>query len=285
MSQIRFDGQVVVITGAGRGLGAAYARLIAALGGVVVVHDAGVAGDGSGFDPSIADAVVAEIVASGGQAAACYENLDEPAAAGAGIVEFAVARFGRLDALVHNAGLVVFADLEQSDPVLWRRMLAIAVDAPFHLARAAVPHMRREGYGRIVLTTSGRAMRVEDCVPGLVAYSTAKMARVGLMVGLAAELQGSGIEVNAISPVAATRVLRRQAPELLPELVAPAAAFLASSACDRSGVVIDAAGGRFAVGFWQHGEPIDLGPTPVSPEELAGLWRRVAGRDGAAKAG
>lgn len=284
MSQIRFDGQVVVITGAGRGLGAAYARLIAARGGSVVVHDAGVAGDGSGFDPSIADAVVAEIAAAGGQAAACYDNLEDEAA-GAAIVAFAVARFGRLDALIHNAGLVVFADLEQSDPALWRRMLAIGVDAPFHLARAAVPYMRRQGYGRIVLTTSGRAMRVEDCVPGLIAYSTAKMAQVGLMVGLAAELEGSGIEVNAISPVAATRVLRRQAPELLPELVAPAVAFLASSACDRSGVVVDAAGGRFAAGFWQHGEPIDLGPAPVPPEEFAGLWRRMAGRDGAAKAG
>ena len=284
MSQIRFDGQGVVVTGAGRGLGAAYARLIAARGGSVVVHDAGVAGDGSGFDPSIADAVVAEIAAAGGQAAACYDNLEDEAA-GAAIVGFAIARFGRVDALIHNAGLVVFADLDQNDPVLWRRMLAIGVDAPCHLTRAAAPYMRRQGYGRIVLTTSGRAMRVEDCLPGLTAYSTVKMAQVGLMVGLAAELQGGGIEVNAISPVAATRVLRRHAPELLPELVAPAVAFLASSACDRSGVVIDAAGGRFATGFWQHGEPIDLGPAPVPPEEFAPLWPRLPGRDDAAKAG
>lgn len=103
MSQIRFDGQVVVITGAGRGLGAAYARLIAALGGAVVVHDAGVAGDGSGFDPSIADDVVSEIVAAGGQAAACYDNLEDQADC-TRIVEVAVTHFGRLDALVHNAG-------------------------------------------------------------------------------------------------------------------------------------------------------------------------------------
>jgi NAD(P)-dependent dehydrogenase (short-subunit alcohol dehydrogenase family) len=282
MSEIRFDGQVVVITGAGRGLGAAYARLIAARGGSVVVHDAGVAADGGGFDPSVADAVVAEIVAAGGRAAACYDNLEDQAA-GARIVEFAVARFGRLDALVNNAGLVVFASLDESDPALWRRMMAIGVDAPFHLARAATPHMQRQGYGRIVLTTSGRAMRIEDCVPGLIAYSTAKMAQVGLMVGLAAELHGSGIAINAISPVAATRVLRRHAPQMLPELVAPAAAFLASSACDRSGVVIDAAGGRFAAGFWQHGESVDLGPAPVPPEDFASLWHRVL--PAAAKAG
>src|ERR1700723_556689 len=97
---IRFDRQAIIVTGAGRGLGAAYARLLAARGGAVVVHDAGVAQDGSGFDRSVADAVVAEIAAAGGTAAACYENLED-AAACARVVEFAVARFGRLDALVH----------------------------------------------------------------------------------------------------------------------------------------------------------------------------------------
>src|SRR5262249_54036046 len=150
-----------------------------------------------------------------------------------------------------------------------------------HLARAALPHMKRQGYGRIVLTTSGRAMRVDDCVPGLVAYSTVKMAQVGLMVGLAAELKGTDIHVNAISPVAATRGLRRHAPDLLPELVAPAVAFLASSACRTSGVVVNAAGGRFSIGAWQRGEAVDLGPSPATPEDIAQhwaqQWQRLAG--------
>src|SRR5206468_204777 len=95
---IRFDGQVAIVTGAGRGLGAAYARLLAARGAAVVVHDAGVAQDGSGHDPSVADGVVAEIAAAGGTAAASYENLED-ASAGVRLVDFAVARFGRLDAL------------------------------------------------------------------------------------------------------------------------------------------------------------------------------------------
>jgi NAD(P)-dependent dehydrogenase (short-subunit alcohol dehydrogenase family) len=271
---IRFDGQVVVITGAGRGLGAAYARLIAARGALVVVHDAGVAQDGSGSDPSVADAVVAEINAAGGVAAACYDNLENPAA-GVRIVEFAVSRFGRVDALVNNAGLVVFASIEETQPAVWDRMVAIGITAPFHLARAAIPHMRRQGYGRVVFTTSGRAMRTEDCVPGLTAYSAAKMAQVGIMVGLAAELPDTDIRVNAISPVAATRVLRRNAPELAPELVAPGVAFLASSACSASGRVLRAAGGRFSVAGWDRGETIDLGAAPISPEDILANWSRM----------
>ncbi|MGE0573881.1 SDR family NAD(P)-dependent oxidoreductase [Reyranella sp.] len=277
MGEIRFDGQVVVVTGAGRGLGATYARLIATLGGSVVVHDAGVAPDGSGFDPAVADGVVAEIAAGGGTAAACHENLED-AAACRRVVEFALAQFGRVDGLIHNAGLVVFASLEETAPEVWTRMIRIGVDAAFHLTRAAVPHMRRQGYGRIVLTTSGRAMRVEDCVPGLVAYATAKMAQVGLMVGLAAELRDAGVLVNAISPVAATRVLRRSAPELLPDYVAPGVAFLASSACNTSGAVLNAAGGRFSTSWWDHGEAVDLGPTLASVDEVASRWRQIVAR-------
>ena len=271
---IRFDGQVIIVTGAGRGLGAAYARLLAARGGAVVVHDAGVAQDGSGFNASVADAVASEITAAGGIAAACYENLEDPAGCGR-VVDFAVSHFGRVDAVVHNAGIVICATLEETGPAVWDRMVAIGVDAPFHLARAAVPYMRQQGYGRIVLTTSGRAMRVEDCVPGLIAYSAAKMAQVGLMVGLAAELRDSGIHVNAISPVAATRVLRRSAPELTPELVAPAVAFLASSTCKTSGTVLHAAGGRFSAAWWDHNDEFDLGPTPVSPEDFAVRWQQI----------
>ena len=271
---IRFDGQVVVVTGAGRGLGAAYARLIAARGGSLVVHDAGVAQDGTGFDPSVADAVVAEIAAAGGTAIACYENLEDRGA-GERIIDCTVRHYGRVDALVNNAGLVVFASLAETERVVWDRMVAIGISAPFELARAAIPHMRAQGYGRIVFTTSGRAMRVEDCVPGLIAYAAAKMAQVGLMVGLAAELNGENIHVNAISPVAATRVLRRSAPELAPDLVAPGVAFLASSACVASGAVLLAAGGRCRGAWWERSGTVDLGPAPASPEEVAAHWSRM----------
>jgi len=273
---IDFQGQVIVVTGAGRGLGAAYARLVASRGAAVLVHDAGVAADGSGSDPSVADGVVAEIAKAGGTAAACYENLEDAAACDR-IVSLALDRFGRLDALIHNAGLVMFASVEETEPPAWQRMVAIGINAPFHLSRAAIPHMRRQNYGRIVFTTSGRAMQVEHCVPGLVAYAAAKMAQVGLMVGLAAEFSGTNIRVNAVSPVAATRVLRRSAPDLRPELVAPGVAFLASSACATSGTVLNAAGGRFSAARWDRSGEVDLGPIPASPEDVADRWQQIIG--------
>lgn len=272
---IRFDGQVAVVTGAGRGLGAAYARLLARRGASVVVHDAGVAQDGRGFDPSVADGVVREILDQGGTAIACHENL-ESAAGCCRVIEVAIDRFGRADVLVHNAGLVIFASVEETDPATWDRMVNLGLHAPFHLVRTVLPHMRQQGYGRIVLTTSGRAMRLDSAAPGLAAYCVGKMGQLGLMVGLGAELRDLDIRVNAISPVAATRVLRRHAPELRPEHVAPGVAFLASSLCTFSGVVLRAAGGRFGIAECQFHDDVDLGPEPVEPEVVAQHWREIA---------
>jgi len=274
---IRFDGQVALITGAGRGLGAAYARLLASRGASVVVHDAGVAPDGSGFDPGIADEMVQQIAKSGGTAVACHENL-ESAAGCRRAIELSLERFGRIDVLIHNAGLVVFSTLEDLDDATWERMMNVGVQSAFYLIRAAIPHMRQQGYGRIVLTTSGRAMRVADAVPGLVAYSMGKMAQLGLMVGLAVEMESTNIRINAVSPIAATRVLRRSAPELLPELVAPGVAFLASSQCEVSGVVLRAMGGRFSTAHWSFTDEIDFGRVASTPEGIAARWLEILGR-------
>ena len=275
-SQIRFDGQVAIVTGAGRGLGAAYARLLATRGAAVIVHDAGVAQDGTGFDPIFANDVAQQIASAGGIAVPCHENLEKPAACRR-VVTQAIDHFGRVDALVHNAGLVIFAELAKTRPEIWNRMINLGVHAPFHLLQAALPHMCQQGYGRIVLTTSGLALAVVDCVPGLAAYNVGKIAQLGLMVGVAAELQNIDIKINAISPVAATRMLQRSAPELLPELVAPGVAFLASAACTASGVVLRAAGGRFSAASWTGSDGIDLGPVPVEPEVIASHWQQIVG--------
>jgi NAD(P)-dependent dehydrogenase (short-subunit alcohol dehydrogenase family) len=273
---IRFDGRAVLVTGAGRGLGRAYARAFAARGGAVVVHDAGVGRGGQGGDPAVADAVVEEIRSSGGTAVASYENLSSEDACIA-VVERAVTEFGRLDVVVNNAGLVIYEPIEEAARS-WEVTRSVQIDAPFHISRAAFPVMKRERYGRLVFTTSGIAMSAEDTRPGLAAYCAGKMAQFGLMVVFAAEGREHGILVNAISPVAATRVYTRPAEpgELEPEQVAPGVVYLASEACRVSGVVLAAAGGRFSVRRWTRGPELDLGREPVEPEVIADAWERIS---------
>jgi NAD(P)-dependent dehydrogenase (short-subunit alcohol dehydrogenase family) len=275
---IRFDGQVVLVTGAGRGLGAAHARLFASLGAAVVVHDAGVGLDGSGQDPSVADAVAEEISAAGGVAEPNHEDLTEPGAPER-IVRFTLERFERLDALVHNAGLLAWREIEETDDALWRRIRMVGVDAAFALCRAAFRVMKRQHHGRIVLTTSGRAMYVDASLPGLSAYSAAKGAQLGLMVALSTEGAPHDIRINAISPVAATRMFRGEVvgSELRPELVSPGVAYLASGACDVSGVILRAADGRFSAVRWEFPPEVDLGRDPVSPDVVASHWPEILG--------
>jgi len=277
MSTIRFDGRVVLVTGAGRGLGAAYARGFAARGASVVVHDAGVEADGSGGARGPADAVVDEIAAVGGTAAACYENLESESAC-LETVDFALERFGRLDVVIQNAGLVIWEELEEAHRS-WERMRRVSIDAPFHITRAAFPTMKENGYGRFVFTTSGRAMAMDRTRPGLVAYAAGKMAQVGLMFVTAAEGAPHGVLANAIAPAAATRVFTRkvQPGELEPEQVVPGVLFLASDRCTVSGKVLEAGGGEFNVARWASSEDVDFGREPAEPEAIAERWAEVEG--------
>jgi NAD(P)-dependent dehydrogenase (short-subunit alcohol dehydrogenase family) len=274
---VRFDGQSVVVTGAGRGLGREYSLLLAKRGANVVVHDAGVAPDGSGSDETVADAVVAEIRAAGGVAEAAYANLMTRDGCD-GVITAAVERFGRLDALIHNAGLSLHRSIEETDEETWSRLLCVNGEAAFRLVKGAFPVMRSQRYGRIVLTLSGHALYSDASSADLIAYASTKAMQYGLMNAAAAAGEPDGIRVNAISPVAATRMFTRevQAGVLMPEQVAPGAVFLASRACHVSAVVLRAAGGRFSLGGYAVTEGTDLGREPSAPEVIAEQWEEIA---------
>lgn len=277
MGPIDFGGQVVLVTGAGRGLGEAYARTFAERGADVVLHDAGVDADGRGGDSEVARAAAERIVASGGRASAVDGDLRDREVCER-LVSSAIEEHGRLDVLVHNAGVVLWEDERAPEDDIWAHTMAVTLDAPFALVRAALPHMRDRGSGRIVLTTSGRATSVASSRPGLVAYSAAKLGVVGLMNGFAAGLADVDVEINAISPVAATRVLRRDAPELTTAAVAPGVLLLASDRVTTSGAVLAAMGGGFALEGWQEGPLVDLGGTP-SPDEVLDRFPELRGGD------
>jgi NAD(P)-dependent dehydrogenase (short-subunit alcohol dehydrogenase family) len=274
---IRFDDQVAVVTGSGRGLGEAYARLLAERGAHVVVHDAGVTLEGQGFDASVADGVVSKITAAGGSAIACYENLEMRAGCRR-VVECALEHFGRLDILVSNAGWVARTPLEEMTPELLARILDIHVAAPLWLAQAALPIMKQQQYGRVVLTSSGIGLWTEGDRPELSGYAIGKSAQLGLMNALTANGAGANIRVNIISPVAATRVFTGNVTpgELRPEQVAPGVAFLASSSCTVSGMILRASDGHFSTMRWQVGPAVDFGAAVATPEAIAEKWELLS---------
>jgi NAD(P)-dependent dehydrogenase (short-subunit alcohol dehydrogenase family) len=271
---IDFRGQVVLVTGAGRGLGAAYARLIADRGAVVAVHDAGVGRDGTGADPRPARSVRDEVTRHGGIASAHMQDLGTRSGCEELVAEV-LDQHGRVDAMVHNAGIVRYLRIAETSESEWRRTMAVNVEAAWWLCRAVWPTMIEQGYGRLVLTVSGYGLTV---VPGadVAAYSVSKGAQFGLMNALAGEGMGTGILVNAVSPIAATRIFRRQtAPgELTPESVAPGVAMLASRDCPVTGTVLTAAGGVWSVAAWQSAEEVDLG-SEATPDDLL-AWLRAA---------
>lgn len=242
---VGFDGDVVVITGAGRGIGREHAKLCARLGARVVVNDAGVSVDGNeGENP--ADFVVAEIREAGGTAVASRHSIDEPTQAKE-IIDLALGEFGELHAVVHNAGILrdrTFHNLSDEDI---ERVMAVHLIGAFNVLRPAVAHMREQRYGRIVLTSSASGLLGTF---GQSNYGAAKMGLIGLMNVLALEGASRGILVNSLAPSARTRMteelLGPLADALDPVHVAPLVAYLASRSCSVSREIFAAGGGRYA---------------------------------------
>lgn len=204
MQQMRFDDDVVIVTGAGRGLGREHALAFALRGAAVVVNDPGVDADGNGSETSVAQAVVDEIVALGGRAVANRDSVATRDGAEA-VVATALEAFGKVTVLVNNAGIITFAALTDISDKDWRAMQAVTLDGTFHMCAAVWPLMVQQGFGRIINTTSNAGFAGNET---LAAYGAAKMGVAGLTKCLAREALGTGITVNAIAPMAVTRMNR-----------------------------------------------------------------------------
>jgi NAD(P)-dependent dehydrogenase (short-subunit alcohol dehydrogenase family) len=276
MDGYRFDGRVAVVTGAGRGIGRAHARLLAALGASVVVNDLGGSMTGRGADTGPAADVVGEIAAAGGVASADGNDVSTADGAGA-LIAAAVEHFGRVDAVVNNAGIIRWADFPEADAENVERHLAVHVLGSFHTARAAWPHFVEQGYGRIVNTTSSGMFGL----PNNVGYATAKAGVVGLTRSLATAGAAHGIRCNLVAPAAFTRMAGAAADDsamattMAPELVAPMVAFLAHEDCPVTGEIYSAGAGRFARIFLAQAEGyVDTTGAPTV-DDVAAHWDEI----------
>ena len=251
-SSPRLAGRVAIVTGAGRGIGAAVAKALAAEGARVVVSDAGVAMDGSGSDESPAATVVAEITAAGGEAIADATNVTDHGACHA-LIERAAATFGSMDILVNAAGILrdrMIFNMPEAD---WDAVIAVHLKGAYNTTRHAAAYWREHKGGsfRLINFTSGSGIYGAPTQPN---YAAAKMGVVGLTLACANSLGRYGVRANSIAPVAGTRMTIEQRPEVYkadimsPENVTPPVVYLASEASEwLNGRIIWAGGGRLGL--------------------------------------
>ena len=289
MTDLDFDERVVIVTGGGRGLGRAYARLFGARGAAVVVNDLGASMEGEGTQATPADAVVELIRAAGGTAEPDHHDVSTPDGAGA-LVGGAVDRFGRIDAIVNNAGIIRWAGPPHADAANLDHHLAVHVGGAFHTTRAAWPHMVDQRFGRIVMTTSSGVFGL----PQNLSYATAKAGVIGMTRSLAVAGAAHDIKVNLIAPAAYTR-MAGLAPDkaatadddaagtdMPPELAAPMAAYLAHADCPVSGEIYAAGAGRFARMFLAMAPGhVHAGTDAPTIEDIAANWAAINDPTGA----
>ncbi|HEY9237013.1 MULTISPECIES: SDR family NAD(P)-dependent oxidoreductase [Phenylobacterium] len=275
MADIRFDGKVAIVTGAGGGLGRQHALELARRGAKVVVNDLGGSVDGSGGSSAAADAVVAEIKAAGGEAIANGSSVTDDAGV-ALMVKQAMDAWGRIDVLIANAGILrdkSFAKMEIAD---FELVLNVHLMGTVKPVKAVWEIMREQNYGRIVVTTSSSGLYGNF---GQSNYGAAKLGIVGFMNTIKLEGQKNNIHINAISPVAATRMTENLMPaevleRLKPEYVTPGVVYLASEEAP-TGAILTAGAGAFALSRIYETEGVYLGEGGLSVEEVRDNWAKI----------
>ena len=278
MADLGFDGKVAIITGAGGGLGRSHALDLAQRGALLVINDLGGSTDGIGSSETAAQKVVDEIKAAGGEAVANYDSVATPEG-GASIVKTAVDTFGKVDIIINNAGILRDTSFKNMTPDQVNPVLDVHLRGAFYVTQPAWQLMRDQGYGRIVNTSSAAGIFGNF---GQTNYGAAKMGLVGLTRVLAVEGAKNNIKVNAIAPVAKTRMTEElfgdAMDKLSPELVTPIVTYLAHEDCPVTGEVYSVGGGRVARIF--------VGVTPghyqadLTPEAVRDNFDKIRDEDG-----
>jgi len=282
MADIRFDGRVAIVTGAGAGLGRTYALTLAARGAKVVVNDLGGARDGSGSSTSAADTVVKEIKKGGGKAVANYDSV-ATVEGGENIVKTAVDNFGKVDIVINNAGILRDKSFVKMTEDEWDIVLAVHLKGAYCVTQPAFRIMKENGYGRIINTTSGAGLYGNF---GQSNYCSAKMGVVGLMNNIAIEGAKYNIKCNTIAPIAASRLTEDIMPpdlfkKLQPEFITPLVLYLASEDNQATKMIFNCAAGWFSRTeiLCAPGICIGDGKREIPVEEIRDNWDEIISLD------
>lgn len=278
--KLLFNDRVVVVTGAGGGLGKTHALEFAKRGAKIVVNDLGGGGSGEGEDKSVAQKLVDEITEAGGEAVANGDSVEN----GEQIIACAMDTFGKVDVVINNAGILRDAAFHKMSDQDWELIMRVHLNGAYSVTRAAWPHMRTTGYGRVIMTTSAAGIYGNF---GQANYSAAKLGLHGLAQALSIEGASKGINVNTIAPIAASRLTETVMPPamlagLKPELVTPLAILLCHESCTESGQLFEVGGGWVSRLRWEQTQGAFFNPEQgFSAEELNGQWDKVQSFDNA----
>lgn len=273
MSELRFDDKVVIITGAGNGLGRSHALEFGRRGAKVVVNDLGGGAFGGGSDASPAQKVVDEIKAGGGEAVANFDSVED----GGKIVQTAMDTYGRIDVIVNNAGILRDKSFQKMTDEDWDLIYRVHVKGSYAVTHAAWPHMREQEYGRVVMTASAAGIYGNF---GQANYSMAKLGLHGLTQTLAKEGQKRNIIVNSIAPIAASRLTETVMPanvleNLKPEYVSPLVSYLCHESNTDTGGLYEVGMGWIGKLRWERTAGAGLNLNEVTAENVAAAWGTI----------